>query len=87
MCGSRMIWHFSTSPYFSNILETSASVRRGWIPVTKRLEPGLMAPSSSSLEADESLGGLDMKKEWVSWSLVYHVCRPGAEKLTHQRYR
>lgn len=45
--GSRMIWHFSTVPYLPNRRVTSSSVRRGWIPVTKRLEPGLMAPSSS----------------------------------------
>jgi len=41
-----MIWHFSTSPYLSKSLVTSCSERRGWIPVTNRLEPGLTAPSS-----------------------------------------
>lgn len=56
VCGSRMIWHFSTSPYFSKRRVTSDSVRRGWTPVTNRLDPGLTAPSSSPpLEAVSSL--------------------------------
>jgi hypothetical protein len=40
-CGSFMIWHFSTSPYFSKRRVISDSSRRGWMPVTKRFEPGL----------------------------------------------
>ena len=48
VCGSTMIEQFSTSPYFSKRRETSASDRRGWIPVTKRFVPGLAASSSSS---------------------------------------
>ena len=58
MWGSRIIWHFSTSPYFSNRRVTSDSVNLGWMPVTNRLEPGLTAPSPSSLEPPSSLGGL-----------------------------
>lgn len=46
VCGSFMMLHFSTSPYFSNILVTSSSLRRGWIPVTKRLLPGFTDSSS-----------------------------------------
>lgn len=38
----------STSPYFSKRRVTSSSVREGWMPVTKRLEPSLRLPSSSS---------------------------------------
>lgn len=58
-----MIWHFSTSPYFSNKRVTSDSVRRGWMPVTKRLEPGLIAPSSSPpLEPVSSLLPLEPEK-------------------------
>jgi len=45
-CGSRMMLHCSTSPYFSNRRVTSSSLRLGWIPVTKRLEPELRLPSS-----------------------------------------
>ena len=40
--------HPSTSPYFSNRRVTSASLRRGWMPVTKRFEPGLRAAVSRS---------------------------------------
>lgn len=43
-----MMLHFSTSPYFSNRRVTSSSVRRGWIPVTKRFVPEFCASSSSS---------------------------------------
>ena len=48
VCGSRIILHFSTSPYFSKSRATSVSERRGWMPVTKRFEPLLRACSSSS---------------------------------------
>ena len=43
-----MIEQPSTLPYFSKRRETSASERRGCMPVTKRLEPGLRAFASRS---------------------------------------
>lgn len=48
----------STSPYFSKRRQMSDSVKRGLIPVTKRLDPVLMAPSSSSNGLRVSTGGL-----------------------------
>jgi hypothetical protein len=48
VCGSSIMAHFSTSPYFSKRRVTSSSERRGWMPVTKRLEPGLRAEASLS---------------------------------------
>lgn len=47
VCGSRMIWHFSTLPYLEKRRVTSSSLSLGLIPVTKRLEPVLLAPSPS----------------------------------------
>lgn len=47
VCGSRMIWHFSTFPYLEKRRVTSSSLSLGWMPVTKRLEPVLLAPSPS----------------------------------------
>ena len=40
--------HPSTLPYFSNRRDTSASERRGCMPVTKRFDPGLRAFASRS---------------------------------------
>lgn len=65
--GSRMIWHFSTVPYLEKRRVTSSSVRRGWMPVTNKLEPGLTAPSSSRRS---SLGGALQIKENVSGTMT-----------------
>jgi hypothetical protein len=59
-CGSLMMLDFSTSPYFSNSWVTSASERRGWMPVTKRFVPGLRE-TSSSLPSGAELRGQRMQ--------------------------
>lgn len=92
-----MIWHFSTSPYFSNMRVTSCSVKRGWMPVTKRLEPGLMAPSSSRSPPREpvsSLAPLERETVHVSNRILskgesskFCVCLPVAVAITVARGR
>src|SRR5271154_7086120 len=56
-----MMEQLSTSPYLSKRRETSDSERRGCMPVTKRFEPVLTAPSSSAsfMRVSEGGGGLE----------------------------
>lgn len=40
VCGSTIIWHLRTSPYFEKRRVMSSSVKRGWIPITNKFVPG-----------------------------------------------
>lgn len=66
--GSRMMLHFSTCPYFSNRRVISSSVRRGWMPVTNKLEPELTETSLLP-----SRGGPPLHKSAKLRSLFKHV--------------
>lgn len=64
--------HCSTSPYFSNKRVTSSSVREGWMPVTKRLEPSLRLSSASR---SRGCGGGPLG-----------ICQPAVHQYEEERY-
>jgi len=66
--------HFSTSPYFSKRREISLSERRGWMPVTKRFEPGL-TDSSSSSSSPRRFGGGPLRVGQLYVKVEVSMCR------------
>src|SRR5437762_12085236 len=87
-----MIEQLSTSPYLSKRRETSDSERRGCMPVTKRFEPVLTAPSSSASFMRASGGGGALKmsvrlQDGGHHIAAYALSRPLGERLRFRSSR